>query len=336
MDYHAAADFLSDLRRFALDPGTESIRELLAYLDDPHEDVAFVQVAGSNGKGSTARMTESILREAGYRTGLYTSPHFDDIRERVRVDGRKITESAVVEFVEEVRPFLVRRAVEGDPITSFEALTAMSLWYFGRSDVDVAVLEVGMGGRLDATSVVDPVAAAVGYLLRLLSKRDYTRHELATRLARRGVDEGSAGAALARLEELDLLDDARVGAAHVRGRAHRKGRLALARDLAKRGVDEATREALLGDLNDAHQREAAEGVLRKERWRFADRDPRKNRAKAASFLTRRGFPSDVVRDVVEDAFPFGDAAWDDGDVDDGDDPDARSGGAHGGGSGRRV
>ncbi|RCU48510.1 dihydropteroate synthase [Haloplanus salinus] len=161
MDYHAAADFLSDLRRFALDPGTESIRELLAYLDDPHEGVAFVQVAGSNGKGSTARMTESILREAGYRTGLYTSPHFDDIRERVRVDGRKITESAVVEFVDRVRPFLVDRAVEGDPLTSFETLTAMSLWYFGRSDVDVAVLEVGMGGRLDATSVVDPVAAAV-------------------------------------------------------------------------------------------------------------------------------------------------------------------------------
>ncbi|WP_251343498.1 dihydropteroate synthase [Haloplanus halophilus] len=161
MDYHAAADFLSDLRRFALDPGTESIRSLLAHLDDPHEGVEFVQIAGSNGKGSTARMTESILREAGYRVGLYTSPHFDDVRERIRVGGRKIPESAVVEFVERVRPFLVERAVEGDPLTSFETLTAMSLWYFGRSDVDVAVLEVGMGGRLDATSVVDPVAAAV-------------------------------------------------------------------------------------------------------------------------------------------------------------------------------
>ncbi|WP_248896603.1 dihydropteroate synthase [Haloplanus halobius] len=161
MNYHAAADFLSDLRRFAVDPGTESIRALLGELGDPHEDVAFVQIAGSNGKGSTARMTESVLREAGYRVGLYTSPHFDDLRERVRVDGRKITESAVAEFVERVRPFLVDRAVEGDPLTSFETLTAMALWYFGRSDVDVAVLEVGMGGRLDATSVVDPVAAAV-------------------------------------------------------------------------------------------------------------------------------------------------------------------------------
>jgi dihydropteroate synthase len=161
MDYHAAADFLSDLRRFALDPGTESIRDLLAHLDDPHDDVDFVQVAGSNGKGSTARMTESVLDEAGYRVGLYTSPHFDDVRERIRVGGRRIPESAVVEFVERVRPFLVERAVDGEPLTSFETLTAMALWQFGRSDVDVAVLEVGMGGRLDATSAVDPVAAAV-------------------------------------------------------------------------------------------------------------------------------------------------------------------------------
>jgi dihydropteroate synthase len=161
MDYYAAADFLSDLRRFTIDPGTESIRDLLAELDDPHEGVDFVQVAGSNGKGSTARMTESILRESGFRVGLYTSPHFDDLRERVRVDGRRIPEAAVAEFVDRVRPFLVDRAVEGDPLTSFEAVTAMALWYFDRSDVDVAVLEVGMGGRLDATSVVDPVAAAV-------------------------------------------------------------------------------------------------------------------------------------------------------------------------------
>jgi dihydropteroate synthase len=161
MDYYAASDFLSGLRRFAIDPGTDSIRELLATLDDPHDGIRFVQIAGSNGKGSTARMTESILRAAGFRVGLYTSPHFDDVRERVRVDGRRIPESAVVEFVETVRPFLVDRAVEGDPLTSFETLTAMALWYFGRSDVDVAVLEVGMGGRLDATSVVDPVAAAV-------------------------------------------------------------------------------------------------------------------------------------------------------------------------------
>ncbi|MFC6726318.1 dihydropteroate synthase, partial [Halobium palmae] len=158
MQYHEAANFLFDLRRFRTKPGTESIRELLAHLGDPHADVRFVQIAGSNGKGSTARMVESVCREAGLDTGLYTSPHFDDLRERIRVDGRKIPERAVVSFVEEAKPYLVDRAAEGDPLTFFEVVTAMGLWQFGREGVDLAVLDVGMGGALDATSVVDPVA----------------------------------------------------------------------------------------------------------------------------------------------------------------------------------
>jgi dihydropteroate synthase len=161
MDYHEAANFLFDLRRFQVKPGTESVRKLLAHLGDPHEDVRFVQVAGSNGKGSTAKMVESILREAGLRVGLYTSPHFDDVRERIRVDGRKIPEKALCEFVSEVKPYLVEQAAEGEPLTFFEVVTAMGIWQFGRAGVDVGVLEVGMGGKLDATSVVDPVASAV-------------------------------------------------------------------------------------------------------------------------------------------------------------------------------
>ncbi len=161
MEYHEAADFLFGLRRFKVDPGTESVRELLSHLGDPHEGIRFVQVAGSNGKGSTARMVESVLRAAGYRVGLYTSPHLDDVRERVRVDGRKMTETALCEFVSAVKPFLVERAAADEPLTFFEVMTAMGLWQFGCADVDVAVLEVGIGGRLDATSVVDPEAAAV-------------------------------------------------------------------------------------------------------------------------------------------------------------------------------
>ncbi|KTG09905.1 dihydropteroate synthase [Haloprofundus marisrubri] len=161
MNYSEAADFLFDLRRFQVKPGTESVRALLDHLGDPHENVRFVQVAGSNGKGSTARMVESTLREAGCTVGLYTSPHFDSLRERVRVDGRKMPESALCAFVEEAKPYLVDRAAAGEPLTFFETVTALGLWYFGREDVDVAVLEVGMGGELDATSVVDPVASAV-------------------------------------------------------------------------------------------------------------------------------------------------------------------------------
>ena len=161
MDYHEAVDFLFDLRRFKVNPGTESVRDLLSHLDDPQEGIRFVQVAGSNGKGSTARMVESTLRAAGYRVGLYTSPHLDDVRERVRVDGRKMAESALAEFVSTAKPFLVERAAADEPLTFFEVVTAMGIWQFERADADVAVLEVGMGGRLDATSAVDPEAAAV-------------------------------------------------------------------------------------------------------------------------------------------------------------------------------
>ncbi|MFW5918267.1 MAG: bifunctional folylpolyglutamate synthase/dihydrofolate synthase, partial [Haloferacaceae archaeon] len=161
MEYHEAASFLFDLRRFQVKPGTAAVRDLLAELGDPHEGVTFVQIAGSNGKGSVSRMVESVLREAGLTVGLYTSPHLDDVRERVRIDGRKIPESSLVEFVERARPFLLDRAAGGEPLTFFETVTAMGLWEFGRAGVDVAVLEAGMGGALDATSVVDPAASAV-------------------------------------------------------------------------------------------------------------------------------------------------------------------------------
>ncbi|WP_049912744.1 dihydropteroate synthase [Natrialba hulunbeirensis] len=161
MEYHEAADVLFGLRRFRPKPGTASTAQLLATLDDPHEDVAFVQVAGSNGKGSTARMVEQTLREAGLSVGLYTSPHLEDLRERVQVDGRKIPRSAVCTYVKSVHDYLTEQAADGNSPTFFEAMTAMAIWQFGRENVDVAVLEVGIGGRYDATSVVDPVASAV-------------------------------------------------------------------------------------------------------------------------------------------------------------------------------
>ena len=161
MDYHEAASFLFDLRRFSVKPGTVRIEALLDHLGNPEDDVAFVQVAGSNGKGSTARMTESILREAGLSVGLYTSPHLSALAERVRVDGRQMTEAAIADFVAAVRPWLVDRAAAGEPLTFFEVVTAMAIHDFARREVDVAVLEVGLGGEFDATSAVDPVATAV-------------------------------------------------------------------------------------------------------------------------------------------------------------------------------
>ncbi|WP_436934897.1 dihydropteroate synthase [Halovenus marina] len=161
MRFHEAANFLFDLRRFPSRPGTEATAALLAHLDDPHEAVPTVQIAGSNGKGSTARMVESVLSEAGLDVGLYTSPHLDDVRERIRVNERPIPESAVVDFVESIEEYVTDHAADGESPTFFETITALALWEFDRRDVDVAVLEVGIGGRHDATSVVDPVASAV-------------------------------------------------------------------------------------------------------------------------------------------------------------------------------
>jgi dihydropteroate synthase len=161
MNFPEAVSFLFGLRRYPPQPGIETTRDLLAFLGDPQEGVTFVQIAGSNGKGSTACMTERVLRDAGLSVGLYTSPHVESVRERVQVNGRQVPRKSVVAFVEAIREYVIERAAEGDPPTFFEALTALACFEFGRRDVDVAVLEVGIGGRYDATSVVSPTASAV-------------------------------------------------------------------------------------------------------------------------------------------------------------------------------
>ena len=161
MQYHEAAAWLFDLRRHSPRTGVEHTRHLLDHLGSPDGEFAAVQVAGSNGKGSTARLLERALREAGLTVGLYTSPHLQDVRERVRVDGRKMPKRALAEYVEAVEGYVTARGGAGESPTFFETVTGMALWEFARQDVDVAVLEVGIGGRYDATSAVDPVASAV-------------------------------------------------------------------------------------------------------------------------------------------------------------------------------
>jgi dihydropteroate synthase len=161
MEYPEAVNKLEGLRRIRPKLGTATTATLLEGLDVPYGELDAVQVAGSNGKGSTAAALDRILRAAGLDVGLYTSPDLNDVRERVRVNGRKIPKRAVRRFVEDAWPDVVDLSARGEGPTFFEAFTAMALWHFAREDVDVAVLEVGIGGRYDATSVVDPVAAAV-------------------------------------------------------------------------------------------------------------------------------------------------------------------------------
>jgi len=122
----------------------------------PHRQFRTIHVAGTNGKGSVSHMTASVLQEAGYRTGLYTSPHLKDFRERIRVNGIMIGEDEVVRFVEE-HDSLIRRVSP----SFFELTVAMAFDYFAREKVDVAVIEVGMGGRLDSTNIITPVLSVI-------------------------------------------------------------------------------------------------------------------------------------------------------------------------------
>ncbi|GAB4558016.1 MAG: folylpolyglutamate synthase/dihydrofolate synthase family protein [Anaerolineae bacterium] len=133
------------------------MRRILRRLGDPHRQLRCVHIAGTKGKGSTAAMCEAVLRSAGYRTGLFTSPHLHTFRERIRVDGRLIPIDDLVQLVEECRP-----ALESEPDrTVFETITALAFVYFVRQAVDWVVIEVGMGGRLDATNVVQPDVCAI-------------------------------------------------------------------------------------------------------------------------------------------------------------------------------
>jgi dihydropteroate synthase len=161
MEYREAAAALASRQRHRPKLGVDTTQRLLAALGDPQDGIDVVQVAGSNGKGSTARMLESVLAAADLEVGLFTSPALDGFRDQIRVDGRRIPREAVTTVVAELQPCLKRLAAEDDAPTHFEVLTALAVAHFGRRDVDVAVLEVGIGGRYDATSAVDPLASAV-------------------------------------------------------------------------------------------------------------------------------------------------------------------------------
>ncbi|MEF8854383.1 MAG: dihydropteroate synthase [Haloarculaceae archaeon] len=161
MEFHEAAAALQALRRHRPKLGVGTTRRMLSALGNPEEGVEFVQIAGTNGKGSTARMLESVLREGGLEVGLFTSPALVDVREQIRVDGRQITKADLATLVEDIHPCLEELRAEDDAPTHFEVLTALAITHFGREDVDVAILEVGIGGRYDATSAIEAAASAV-------------------------------------------------------------------------------------------------------------------------------------------------------------------------------
>jgi dihydrofolate synthase / folylpolyglutamate synthase len=165
-DYQAALDYIFnyvDYERRRSVPYTETAwdlertRRVLHALGNPHLGLRYVHVAGSKGKGSTAANVDSILRASGLRTGFYSSPHLHTFRERIRIDGQLIAQADVVRLLEQCKP-----AIEAVPgITTFEIMTLLALLHFAQQAVDWVVLEVGLGGRLDATNVVAPAVSVI-------------------------------------------------------------------------------------------------------------------------------------------------------------------------------
>ncbi|HVU24336.1 MAG TPA: folylpolyglutamate synthase/dihydrofolate synthase family protein [Opitutus sp.] len=154
--YADAQAYLYALKSRGYAPGLDRMRRVSAVLGHPHAAIPSIHIAGTNGKGSVAAMLEAILRAAGWRVGLYTSPHLVRLGERIQINREPLGEAAIVDYVHELRPL-----ADAEALTYFETMTAMAFAHFARQRCDIAVLEVGLGGRLDATNIVTPEVAVI-------------------------------------------------------------------------------------------------------------------------------------------------------------------------------
>jgi len=172
VDYQQAIDYLSSYTDYEVVPrlahnaanyDLRRVEELLSQLGNPHLKARSVHIAGTNGKGSVAAMIASVLAASGYATGLYTSPHLHTWRERIRVDGELISEVELTNLVERLKPEVeaVNQKATYGRLTTFELLTALAFAYFAANGVDFQVLEVGMGGKFDATNVISPEVGVI-------------------------------------------------------------------------------------------------------------------------------------------------------------------------------
>ena len=158
MTYNEALDYIHSINWTFTKPGLERIGELCEKLGDPQKELKFVHVAGTNGKGSFCTMLDSILRAAGYKTGLFTSPYIKEFGERIRYCGENIGKGELAEITEYIKP--IADAMEDKP-TEFELITAIGLEYFKRKGCDIVILEAGLGGRLDSTNIIDASVLSV-------------------------------------------------------------------------------------------------------------------------------------------------------------------------------
>jgi dihydrofolate synthase/folylpolyglutamate synthase len=210
MNYQESLSYLYSLEQFGIKFGLQNIQRFMELLGNPEKNLRAIHIAGTNGKGSVAAYCASILQCAGYNVGRYTSPHLVRFEERIVINGKQISEANLVRYVEKIKPIAAQIAQENQGMhpTFFEVTTALALDYFAQSQVDFVVLEVGMGGRLDATNVVDAKVAIITnitfdhmqYLGDTLTKIAYEKAGIIKPGAK--VITGAAGEALTEIQRL--------------------------------------------------------------------------------------------------------------------------------------
>lgn len=161
MEYKEALCRIEELRKYGSQPGLERVRMLLEHMGNPQDKLRFVHITGTNGKGSVCAVVSSVLKSSGYTTGLFTSPFIVDLREQIQVDNTMISEAEFAQVAEFVFSFVLELLEKGIIITEFEFTMAVAFEYFHRKNCDVVVLEVGMGGLLDSTNVINSPLCAV-------------------------------------------------------------------------------------------------------------------------------------------------------------------------------
>ncbi|MBR2578831.1 MAG: bifunctional folylpolyglutamate synthase/dihydrofolate synthase, partial [Clostridia bacterium] len=154
MTYEYALKKIKDMENFGSKPGLERIRLLMNFIGNPQNKLKCIHVAGTNGKGSVCFALETILRSEGYKTGLYISPSISDFRERISINGVNIGKKALTDIFSYLEPILAKKEFKNDPITEFELTTAMAFKFFHDDNCDIAIIETGMGGKLDATNII--------------------------------------------------------------------------------------------------------------------------------------------------------------------------------------
>ncbi len=162
MTYEEAMNYISSVGRFGSNYGLERTLRILELLGNPHEKLKFIHIAGTNGKGSTTAMVSKILRGYGYKVGMYTSPYLEEFEERIQINGQNINKNILVNLLEQVRTVINKVIEEGyEHPTEFEIITALMFLHFYNEKVDYAVVEVGLGGRLDSTNVLIPKVSVI-------------------------------------------------------------------------------------------------------------------------------------------------------------------------------